>query len=284
MSDVVLPSPRERNSWALAVRSEGPIASLYQRGLLAGLREDGLPEPALVCEPAGSVLEAMGQRLVIVFLLRARSETDDAALRADLDRLRAGGSRVELFATRLGSVEGAEDRGRASRSLVATRLATLTSMVPTVDVEDLAARFASLTLHTAEWTHVAHLAVGLWHVHRFGAEEALARLRPGIRRLNETLGGANTETAGYHETITAAYVQVFEAFLAARSDAPIGRHVERFLSSALVDRGLLQRCYSKDHLMSTRARATWVEPDLAPLRLETLLGEASMAGEASHGG
>lgn len=52
-------------------------------------------------------------------------------------------------------------------------------------VDALAAAFCSRTLPKAEWTHHAHLRVGLWHVLRYSPEEALDRLRAGIRTLNE---------------------------------------------------------------------------------------------------
>ena len=72
------------------------------------------------------------------------------------------------------------------------------------DPDAVAARFAALTLPKHEWTHAAHLTVGVWHVDRYGAADALTRLRAGIRRLNESHGNVNTPASGYHETITAA--------------------------------------------------------------------------------
>jgi hypothetical protein len=42
------------------------------------------------------------------------------------------------------------------------------------ELEDLVRRFAERSLPKAEWTHAAHLAVGLWHVSRYGRDEALA--------------------------------------------------------------------------------------------------------------
>ena len=71
-------------------------------------------------------------------------------------------------------------------------------------LDDLAGRFQGCAVPAKEWTHAAHLVVGLWHVHRYGAMDALVRLRAGIRRLNESHGGVNSNTNGYHETITAA--------------------------------------------------------------------------------
>ena len=61
-----------------------------------------------------------------------------------------------------------------------------------IDVAALAARFTALTLPKEAWTHAAHLTVGTWHVDRYGAADALPRLRAGIRRLNESHGNENT--------------------------------------------------------------------------------------------
>ena len=61
-----------------------------------------------------------------------------------------------------------------------------------MDINDLGARFEACAIRKDEWTHAAHLVVGLWHVHRYGADDALARLRAGIRRLNENHGGVNS--------------------------------------------------------------------------------------------
>src|SRR6185436_18659718 len=105
---------------------------------------------------------------------------------------------------------------------------------------DLAAQFLDASLPRAQWTHQAHLRVGAWHVDRFGADQALPRLREGILRLNDAHGTANTPTSGYHETVTAAYVTLIAAFLGA-TDAgqPLDDRVERLLASPLADRAVL---------------------------------------------
>ena len=128
--------------------------------------------------------------------------------------------------------------------------------------DDLAARFVARTLPKAEWTHAAHLRVGAWHVARFGPEEALARLRTGIRALNDSHGTVNSATSGYHETITRAYVLLLAEHLA--SGAP---DTEALIRGPLAARDVLLRFYTKETLMSPRARVEWVEPDLRPLRL-----------------
>ena len=133
-------------------------------------------------------------------------------------------------------------------------------------LDELATAFRACTLSRAEWTHAAHLGVGAWHVHHHGAARALELLRDGIRRLNEHHGTVSSPTSGYHETITAAYVRLLDAFLATFApDVALDRRVEVLLAGPLGARAALLRFWSKDRLMSTRARAAWVPPDLEPL-------------------
>ena len=83
------------------------------------------------------------------------------------------------------------------------------------DTSRLAAAFVACTLPKAEWTHQAHLRVGLWHRLRMPAGEALDALRDRIRRYNEATGGVNSDTDGYHETITRVYVRLIDGFVVA---------------------------------------------------------------------
>jgi hypothetical protein len=137
-----------------------------------------------------------------------------------------------------------------------------------LSLDALAAAFGNGTLPKSGWTHVAHLRVGAWHVHHFGAERALEILRPGIRRLNERHGTANTPTGGYHETITAAYVHLIAEFFAAFDAAiDLEQRVATLIDGPLGERAVLFKFWSKDHLLSERARTAWVPPDLAPLAL-----------------
>jgi adenylate kinase family enzyme len=148
----------------------------------------------------------------------------------------------------------------------------------TTFLDDLGARFGVSAIPATEWTHAAHLAVGLWHVHRYGAAEALLRLRRGIRRLNESHGGVNSGTNGYHETITALYVQLLAQFLDLTTSAHLSldmRAIE-LLAGPLAARDVLLTFYSRDRLMSTAARAGWLEPDLRPVRLTDVLERSAV--------
>jgi len=145
-------------------------------------------------------------------------------------------------------------------------------------LDDLAGRFQGCAVPAKEWTHAAHLVVGLWHVHRYGAMDALVRLRTGIRRLNESHGGVNSTTNGYHETITAAYVQLLTQYLDRRgTDMPLEMQALDLLAGPLAVRDMLFTFYSHDRLMSTTARLEWLEPDRAPVHLSDVMDHRAPA-------
>jgi adenylate kinase family enzyme len=143
----------------------------------------------------------------------------------------------------------------------------------TTFLDDLSARFGVCAIPATEWTHAAHLVVGLWHVHRYGAGEALLRLRRGIRRLNESHGGVNSATNGYHETITALYVQLLAQYLELTNaaDLTLDMLAVELLAGPLAARDVLMTFFTRDRLMSTMARAGWLEPDIGPVRLADVL-------------
>ena len=77
------------------------------------------------------------------------------------------------------------------------------------------------TLPKSEWTHAAHFASALWLI-ACCPEIDVAQAMPGmIRSYNEATGGANTDTSGYHETITQASLRAARAFLAERAGLPL---------------------------------------------------------------
>jgi len=131
--------------------------------------------------------------------------------------------------------------------------------------EQTAQAFCERTLPKAQWTHCAHLRVGLWHVLHHSAEDALVLLRTRIRALNESHGVANTETGGYHESITRFYVWQIGVFLDENDGTrPLDELAEQLILRC-GDKALPLRHWSKDRLMSVEARLGWVEPDFLPL-------------------
>jgi hypothetical protein len=134
-----------------------------------------------------------------------------------------------------------------------------------LDTDRIVREFIARTLPKSEWTHEAHLRVGLWHALRYADAAALELLRGRISAYNEATGVANTAQSGYHETITRFYVHVIRVFV--RSVNPVSPIDE--MAHALIeqwgDKNLPLRHYSPHRLFSAEARRAWVEPDLAPL-------------------
>jgi hypothetical protein len=145
------------------------------------------------------------------------------------------------------------------------------TLLPARDLRSLVDAFQSTTLPKSEWTHVAHLRVGAWHVATFGADEALARLRRHIRALNESHGGANTATGGYHETITCAYVMLLSEYVASRPESvTVEQHIDEIAEHPIAHPMVLRTFYTTERLMSVQARATWVAPDVAAISVSLL--------------
>jgi hypothetical protein len=133
------------------------------------------------------------------------------------------------------------------------------------ETERVARGLIDRTLPKAEWTHEAHLRAGLWHVHAHGAAAALPLLRQRISAYNDSVGTANTDTSGYHETITRFYVTVIDRFLATAERSRDLDGLARDLLAVYGDRKLPLHHYSEGRLFSPVARRSWVEPDLRPI-------------------
>lgn len=135
------------------------------------------------------------------------------------------------------------------------------------ELDGFVERFIARTLPKPSWTHCAHLVVGLWHLLHHSPEESLSLLRVRIRAYNIATGGENTDTAGYHETLTQFYVTAVHHWLEGESDAHENptELARRLLASRFADKNFPLEFYSKELLFSVEARRTGVAPDLQPI-------------------
>ena len=142
---------------------------------------------------------------------------------------------------------------------------------PRLFADDVAVRrigegLIGCTLTRPDWTHEAHLAACLYVLTQrpdIAAERDLPHL---IRRFNESVGGVNDETQGYHETITQVFIRGVRAFLARTDPAlPLVEKVNALLLAEEGRRDWPSSFYSPRLLFSKEARLGWVEPDLGPL-------------------
>lgn len=121
------------------------------------------------------------------------------------------------------------------------------------------------TLPKAEWTHEAHLATCAWLILE-RPDIAPERDLPGlIRRYNESVGGVNDDTQGYHETITQVFIAAVRAALARSEGAGLTERVNALLLAEEGRRDWPLRFYSRERLFSKAARLGWVAPDLMDL-------------------
>ncbi len=119
------------------------------------------------------------------------------------------------------------------------------------------------TLPRSEWTHEAHLAACLWLV-RERSDIALERELPAIiAAYNESVGGVNDDTQGYHETLTQLYIAGVRTFSSAYPlDVTLFDAVNALLTSGTGARAWPLTLYSRDKLFSVAARRSLVMPDL----------------------
>ena len=122
------------------------------------------------------------------------------------------------------------------------------------------------SLPREEWTHEAHLAATSWLILTHPEIDLDAELTGLIRRYNESVGGVNDDTQGYHDTITRAYLRGVRLFLEeADRTRPIHELVNELLMSPMGRRDWPLRFWSKELLMSVEARREFVPPDLAAM-------------------
>ena len=134
------------------------------------------------------------------------------------------------------------------------------------EIAHLGERFLALVLPKAEWTHEAHLATTSWLLMRRTDVDVDRQLPDLIRRYNESVGGVNSDTEGYHETITRVFLHSVRLFLAeADLTEPLHELVNQLLLSPMGRRDWPLRFYSRERLLSVEARRVFVEPNLAAL-------------------
>ena len=130
------------------------------------------------------------------------------------------------------------------------------------EIDSVVRRFTDRTLPRSEWTHAAHFAVALWLLRKRGAD-ALSDMPPLIRAFNKAVGVANTNTSGYHETITMASLRATQSWLVVRPGEPLHVVLGDMMETALGRSDWLFRYWSREVLLSPAARAAWVDPDVA---------------------
>ncbi len=122
---------------------------------------------------------------------------------------------------------------------------------------DIIEQFLAKTLPKEEWTHAAHLKVGLWHLLRYTPTEAMLLMRCRIIAYNDVTQTPNNLDRGYHETLTYFWIWVIQQFLAtANQQQDFEALASDLLASPFADRGLPFKYFEREILFSVAGRGT----------------------------
>jgi hypothetical protein len=120
------------------------------------------------------------------------------------------------------------------------------------------ALMAEVMATASRFGHRQHIHLTWLAVRHHGVPAAIALVSDGIQRTARYAGAPQK----YHATVSRAWVELVGHHTAERAGADFAAFIDHH--PALLDKRLLTRFYRPATLGSTRAKAGWVEPDLAP--------------------
>ncbi|MAP94835.1 MAG: hypothetical protein CMK07_07790 [Ponticaulis sp.] len=128
------------------------------------------------------------------------------------------------------------------------------------DIEAIARGLIDHTLPKPEWTHGAHFAAAVWLIQ--SPDHDAERDMPGlIRAYNEACGVANTDTEGYHETITKASIRAAAHCMSQNPTRGLAEATNTVLRSGFGKADWILAYWTRERLFSVEARRNWVAPD-----------------------
>ncbi len=131
------------------------------------------------------------------------------------------------------------------------------------EVVEIGEGLLSHTLPKERWTHEAHFAAVVYLLRSYPHRNLEVELPLIISSYNESQGGQNTDTSGYHETLTQFNLRLIRDFLRkAGKDVSLVEICNELVSSPVADREHPLKFYSRELLFSITARKQWVKPDL----------------------
>jgi hypothetical protein len=133
------------------------------------------------------------------------------------------------------------------------------------EIEELVQSFLQKTLDKSLWTHAAHLSTAIWHLKQYDIHEATCRMKSGIISYNLSVGGQNTGTGGYHESMTLFWMDILHIFVNDNAGLSLKDTCNKLLNSPLGSKDLPFNFYTKEIILSPLARARAVVPDLREL-------------------
>ncbi|MDH5366125.1 MAG: hypothetical protein OEW67_04010 [Cyclobacteriaceae bacterium] len=126
--------------------------------------------------------------------------------------------------------------------------------------------FENGSLAKEKWTHIAHFEMALWYTYHEPIHKARKLIKEGIKNYNLSVGGENTDSSGYHETITELYILIIINYqLSFKNEYDFEILIKELYNQPFIEKTFLFQFYTKDRLMSVEARKKWVDPDVIPI-------------------
>ena len=138
------------------------------------------------------------------------------------------------------------------------------------DIAAIAKGLADCTFPAASFHHREHILAGAYLLKSEPHRDWSCEFPELIKRYNVANGGANTDEAGYHDTITQFFLQALRLFLA-QAPHDTEQALNALLASPLADKEFPLRFYRREHLFSKAARREYLAPDKKPLTLAEVL-------------
>jgi len=131
-----------------------------------------------------------------------------------------------------------------------------------VAVQEMIQQFEEGTYPKEKWTHYSHFVMAFWYCYHQPLRTAIRSIKEGIKKYNISVGGKNTDDAGYHETITVFYISQIMQYLAHGDEsAELEDLLAQLDHQPFLAKEYPYKFYSKETLMSKEARKKWVAPD-----------------------
>jgi hypothetical protein len=117
-----------------------------------------------------------------------------------------------------------------------------------------------------EWTHRSHVIMAACYLTAESADNVTPLIRNNIKKYNLSQGGENTDSSGYHESLTIFWIRVIDDFLRhLPASLPRLAQVKAAADEFGDRRKLFEDYWTFDVVKSVEARRAWVEPDRQPL-------------------
>ncbi len=137
-----------------------------------------------------------------------------------------------------------------------------------MDDDTFLAQFEACTLSVEQWTHRAHVKVAWLYLRAHSLEDAIDRIRAGIKAYNTANDVPDGPGMGYNETVTHAFMHIVHATMQAYGELFPVKTADEFCDTHphLLHRSLIRIFYSPDGRPDLAAEKTrFIEPDMCDL-------------------